>query len=593
MKKVKSLSLQLFEKIDQNIFFNLNEFQREAVESIDGPHLVLAGPGTGKTTVITYKTIYLLKNNYNPENLLILTFTNKAAEEMQKRIKKYTNLKIPYLGTFHSVIIKLLKEIIPIQTTQYKINEKINIVDEEDKIEIIKNIISTKKNIPKIISPYVLSNLISAIKNKKNISISEKIQELITEYNHFLQKINSLDFDDIILCINNILNEKKEIRKKLSRKFKYIIVDEYQDINLTQFEFLLNLTESNKNIFVVGDDDQSIYSFRNSEVKIMLDFPKYFNNTKIINLQYNYRSSSEIIKTYSKLISFNINRFDKKLIPTRKIKGEIEIKIFNEETKEYQYIAEKINQNKQSNKSIAILCRTNEIAKNFEKNLIKLGIKAKFLGGYNFFERKEIKDIISFLKVINNPKDDISLIRILKNFFNIQQKKIKKIITNNEKNVIEILQEEKYEIYEILEKMIERSQNETIENIILEIVNLRKDFLQNNIVNTFINFVHNTSENYKTLEEFINYITIIKINNEQNLEDTSKVWIMTMHASKGLEFDIVFVSRIQQGIIPHFKVKEEEKEEERRLLYVAMSRAKEKLYLSTTIPPSEFLLSIM
>ncbi|MCX7759129.1 MAG: UvrD-helicase domain-containing protein, partial [bacterium] len=469
--KLKVLKANLFDKKKDNfsLSIELNEFQREAVEGNTGPQLILAGPGTGKTTVITHKTIFLIKQkNINPQNLLILTFTNKAAEEMQKRIKNYIDTTIPYIGTFHSVIIKILKEIIPIQTTQYKLESKINIIDEEDKIEIIKNIINSSKNFrnKEKISPFILSNLISATKNKKKINITPQTSELIIEYNYFLKKINSLDFDDIILSINNIFTEKKHIKEKIASKFEYIIVDEYQDINITQFEFLLHLTEKNKNIFVVGDDDQSIYGFRNSDVRIMLDFPKYYENTKIINLQYNYRSGAKIVDVYSKLISYNVNRFSKILKPIQKTPGTVEIKIFKDEEDEYEYISQNILP--QKDKSIAILCRTNEICKEFEKNLLKKGINAKFISGYDFFERKEIKNVISFLKVINNPKDDINLIRILKNCFKIKNSQMKKITQQmEEKNVIDVLEKENYEIYEEIQKLTEKS-NEPVYNIIQE-----------------------------------------------------------------------------------------------------------------------------
>ncbi|MCS7165920.1 MAG: 3'-5' exonuclease [Candidatus Calescibacterium sp.] len=592
------MRVQNFKLFDSNskqneIMKNLNVYQKEAVISTDGPHLVLAGPGTGKTTVITYKTIFLIKEkNVNPEKLLILTFTNKAAEEMQKRIKKYINSTIPYIGTFHSVIIKLLKQIMPIRTTMYHLEDKINIIDEEDKIEVIKNILSNRKTKKKI-TPYILSNIISCVKNKKDIPLSPETQELIEEYNFFLKKINSLDFDDIILCINNILLERRDIKQRISSMFEYIIVDEYQDINQTQFEFLLHLTESNRNIFVVGDDDQSIYSFRNAEVQIMLDFPKYYLNPKIINLEYNYRSASEIIKTYSRLISYNINRFPKNIKPIKDITGSVDIKIFREEEKEYEYICQNILSNK--NKSIAILCRTNDICKEFEKNIIKRGINAKFVSGYDFFERKEIKNLISFLKIINNPKDDISFIRVLKNYFRLKNSEIKKITKQiEEKNVIDILEQERYDIYKEVQEMIEKSDQPVIE--ILDEIMLKYEKNQDsNLLKIFAQFVENFCKNNEKndVENFLNYITLIRMNREHKIETKDRVLIMTMHSSKGLEFDVVFVCSVKQGVIPHFKTHEKEKEEERRLLYVAMSRAREKLFITTTTPPSEFILPLL
>ncbi|MFN3995955.1 MAG: ATP-dependent helicase [bacterium] len=433
------------------------------------------------------------------------------------------------------------------------------------------------------------------------MSLKEETYNLVEEYNFFLKKINCLDFDDIILCINNIFTEREDIRKKVASKFKYIIVDEFQDINLTQFEFLKNLTKENKNIFVVGDDDQSIYAFRNACVQIMLEFPNHYPNTQIINLQYNYRSPEIIIKKYSKLISFNTLRYPKKIesIFSKQGKpkqGKFEIKILKTEEEEYNYISSIIKNYQNQNKSITILTRTNEICKSFEKNLLKNGINAKFISGYDFFQRKEIKDILSFLKVINNPADDISLIRILQNIFKLKKSEMKYLINqSSEENLINIISREKYEIFEIIQNFI--TENEKNSNPLEIIKKIYTSYIpKNNTTEIFINFAENFFKNNPelTLENFLNYILLIKSNNENKIDQNpQKVLIMTMHSCKGLEFDIVFVSRVNQGIIPHYKTSKEEEEEERRLLYVAMSRAKEALYITSTIPPSNFILPLI
>ncbi|MEN3015195.1 MAG: ATP-dependent helicase, partial [bacterium] len=575
-------------------FEKLNEDQLRAVKADQGPTLVLAGPGTGKTTVITYRTIYLLqKLKINPCRLIILTFTNKAAEEMQKRIKKYTKLNLPYIGTFHSVIIKLLKEIAPVKTSQYYIGNKINILDEEDKIEIIKHILSIYKT---KISPLIIANIISTIKNHKPIQIKEETQKIIEYYNHFIRKSNLLDFDDILLCINNIFTENRKIKEKIRSKFDFVIVDEYQDINVTQFEFLIHLTEDKGNIFVVGDDDQSIYGFRNSEVRIMLDFPKYFPQARIINLTYNYRSAQKILNTYTKLIKYNSKRFDKNLKAVSKQEGLVNIKIFTSEEAEYNYVSQKIMEIKKNYpyKLIAILVRTNEIGKEFEKNLISKGINVKFLGGYDFFERKEIKDILAFLRFINNPKDSLNFTRILKSFFNIKNKQLKKILQELEENEpLTVIENYDYTIYQQIQNLIQFALQNNLLDILQEVSSLYNKS-DNQIIKSFLNFCEKVSINYdiKDLDSFLNYITLIRTSRENRIEDSNKVWIMTMHTSKGLEFDIVFIVRVKQGVIPHHRVSEEEKEEERRLMYVAMSRAKEELYITSTVPPSEFIINI-
>jgi len=619
-------------------YSRLNEDQLRAVKEIYGPVLVIAGPGSGKTNVISYRIHNLVKNHkINPEKILLLTFTNKAAQEMTKRIKFLFNIDLPYAGTFHSIIIKLVKEYlqrkIPIESTIFDfVNYKLNLVDEEDKLEILKTIIKLYKFDKKFkINILDLANYISAVKNKK-VNLSGFYQDLFNIYNDILRRQYMIDFDDLLMLGIEIFNNEK-IKNDLKNRFNFLMVDEFQDINYLQFEFLRRFEVNN--IFVVGDDDQNIYSFRNSDSKFILEFSSYYKNPVIIKLSYNYRSYQEILNFALNIIRYVSYRYPKNLIAFKGSNPDsVFLKNFKDESQEDNFIINKIkeifNENNNFKKSIVILCRTNEIVKYMERLLISNSIPAKAIGSYNFFNRKEVKDIISLLKLVIDLKDDLSIIRVLKNFFNF--KKIDKIYTDSlevGKNLVDYIElnymklnDKIINIWGFIQEKINNifyynKVSEWINKFVFEIKeHFDVDYFKKNNKDFFDLFLKFTDsfisknmskkdiidkqkeENLEKsrinfIEDLVNYVSLIRGNDIEieDLDNIKKVIIMTIHSAKGLEFDYVFIPKVREGIIPHYK--SEDIDEECRLFYVAITRAKEKLFITTSNPVSRFLLNYL
>jgi DNA helicase II / ATP-dependent DNA helicase PcrA len=619
-------------------YSRLNEDQLRAVKEIYGPVLVIAGPGSGKTNVISYRIHNLVKNHkINPEKILLLTFTNKAAQEMTKRIKFLFNIDLPYAGTFHSIIIKLVKEYlqrkIPIESNTFDfVNYKLNLVDEEDKLEILKTIIKLYKFDKKFkINILDLANYISAVKNKK-VNLTGFYQELFNIYNDILKKQYMIDFDDLLMLGIEIFNNEK-IKNDLKNRFNFLMVDEFQDINYLQFEFLRRFEVHN--IFVVGDDDQNIYSFRNSDSKFILEFSNYYKNPVIIKLSYNYRSYQEILNFALNTIRYVSYRYPKNLIAFKGSNPDcVFFKKFKDESQEDNFIIDKIkeifNENTNFKKSTVILCRTNEIVKYMERLLISNSIPAKAIGSYNFFNRKEVKDIISLLKLVIDLKDDISIIRVLKNFFNF--KKIDKMYTDSlevGKNLVDYIElnymklnDKIINIWGFIQEKINNifyysKVSKWINSFVFEIKeHFDVDYFKKNnkdFFDLFLKFMDSfISKNMSKkdvidkqkeedleknrinfIEDLVNYVSLIRGNDIEieDLGDIKKVIIMTIHSAKGLEFDYVFIPKVREGIIPHYK--SEDIDEECRLFYVAITRAKEKLFITTSNPVSRFLLNYL
>ncbi|MGB9638828.1 MAG: ATP-dependent helicase [bacterium] len=618
-------------------YSRLNESQLQAVKQVYGPVLVLAGPGSGKTTVISYRIHNLVKNHkIKPDSILLLTFTNKAAQEMTKRIKSLFNIDLSYAGTFHSIILKILKKYIskkiPIESTQfYFINEKFNLIDEEDKLEILKTIMKLYKFDKKLkINILDLANYISGVKNKK-LDLKGIYQDIFFIYNDILRKQYMIDFDDLLILGIELFNNPK-IRKDLGNRFKFLMVDEFQDINYLQFEFLRRFNIDN--IFVVGDDDQNIYSFRNSDVRFILEFSNYYKNPVIIKLKYNYRSYQDIIDFGSKVIDYVSYRYKKDLIAFKGNNPDsVNVNFFNNELQEDNFIINKLKEiysvKENLKKSVVILCRTNEIVKYIEKLCISNSIPVKVIGSYNFFNRKEVKDIISLLRIIINFNDDLSIIRIFKNFFNY--KKIDKIYIESfelGKNLYDYinmnytkLDQKVIDIFAFIEQEIPKvfdyfKLSEWILDFVFNIKNyFNIDYFlknSNEYFNLFLKFIDSfqnkkgnkeffeniKEENIKEdrinfIDELVNYVSLIKSNDIEieELDNIKKVVVMTMHSSKGLEFDYVFIPKVREGIIPHYK--SDEIDEECRLFYVAITRAKEKLFITTSNPVSRFILNYL
>ena len=569
---------------------NLNKKQQEAVENLNGPVLIVAGAGSGKTRTLTSRLAAILASGVNSKSIIAITFTNKAAEEMRLRVANLlANQSVipPFIGTFHSLGVRILKA----EAHLAGRSKNFTIFDGDDSLKIIKNIIKNfnldKKRSE--INHYSLRKEFSRIKsNLINIEgeSDDLIKMLFKEYEASLEKYNAFDFDDLIEKPVKLFLNNPDILKKYQDKFQYVLVDEFQDTNTSQYVFIKLLAKKHNNLSVVGDDAQSIYKFRGSDFKIFLNFENDWPKTKVILLEQNYRSSGNIIKAASGLIANN--KFQKlKNLWTENDEGEL-VKVIEhkDEDEEAGWIAGQIQNSKFKNQNynLAILYRTNAQSRAIETALIEYGIPYKIFGGIKFYERKEIKDIVAALRWGFNQSDLLSLERLKGNFLKKPFLKLKENMPQKaqELNSVSLISYilETTDYFNHLKKNYDNFQ-ERIENI-----------------NELIYF----AGNFEDLGDFIEEISLLqsgdKIKNKNKLEDNPlalgqrlEINLMTIHLAKGLEFDAVFIIGCNEGLLPHQMSyhNQEEIEEERRLMYVAMTRARKELYLNFYNIPSRFL----
>ena len=609
---------------------NLNKKQQEAVEIKEAPVLVIAGAGSGKTKVLTHRIAYLIfQNKVNPGNILAVTFTNKAAQEMKDRVEFLSKdisgskmIKGLWMGTFHAICARILRQ--EIETLGY--DKNFVIYDKADQLSQIRRCLNILNLDSKKYSPNVISSIIDKAKNNLEdvelfeynaVSYFKKIiVKIYQQYQKELFENNALDFGDLILLTVKLLREKPEILENYQNKFRYILVDEYQDINLAQYQLIKLLSGKYHNLFVVGDPDQSIYRFRGADLSNILRFEEDFPHSKVIKLEQNYRSTKVILEGATNLIKHNRNRKEKELWTDKK--GGEKIRCFEAASAldEAVFVGQEIIQlnNKEGKdfKDFAILYRTNAQSRAFEEVFNKQKIPFKVIGGLRFYERKEVKDILAYLRFIYDQKDEISFLRIINNaklgIGKITLSKIEDLAKKNDLNFNQALKqglkvikisadriegikkftflidefiEKKNKIkgsellikliqaidyYKELEKEGEFKAQSKIENI-KELILAVQEFEENNVD--------------KSLSAFLEYVALITdIDLYKGEEDV--VTVMTLHSAKGLEFPVVFITGFEEGIFPHSRSvnKEEELEEERRLCYVGMTRAKEKLYLT-------------
>ena len=604
-----------------NYLESLNESQREAVEITSGSTLVLAGAGSGKTRVLTYKLLHLLiKKILTPNQILAVTFTNKAAAEMKSRVSAMVNFPIDrmWLGTFHSLCLKILRK-------HYdKINLKQNfvIIDTDDQLKLIKKICDQEKIDTKDISPKFFSSAIDSLKNKgifanelkanKYRNHDEELRKVYKVYQEELLRINCVDFGDLILLCIKLFKENESVKKYYQNLFHYILVDEYQDINFIQQKWLEYLYNGHKNICCVGDDDQSIYSWRGADVTNLLEFKKNFQTPKIIRLEQNYRSTQNILECASVLIDKNKNRYGKKLWSDNEIGEKISINGFWETKEEAIYTTNQIEnlvQKKVDLSNIAILFRVSAHTRSFEERLIAIGLPYKIIGGLRFYERKEIKDIIAYLRLVNNLGDDLAFERVI----NVPKRGIGKTTIGK---INQIARLNNISMFDASRKFAEENQtkiNIEINNFILNLLNWQKvkknfdhieltkailedskyvDHLENEAKNSKnpenlsridnINEFIESLKDFENLEGFLEHVGLIMEN--INNTDTQTISLMTMHGAKGLEFDYVFLAGWEEGVFPSQRSLDElgnkGLEEERRLAYVAITRARKKIQIS-------------
>ena len=598
----------------------LNIQQKEAILHSEGPLLILAGAGSGKTKVLTTRVAQLIKDKKCFGNqILCVTFTNKAANEMRERVLKLTNNKsnsIPWLGTFHSISNKILRK----HAEAVGLKPSFTILDTLDQLKLIKNILAAenidiKKNPPKLIA-----YLIDHWKNKALLPANVKINssdyskinalKIYKIYQERLRLMNCVDFGDLILHCVTIFKNFKEIQESFKKNFKYILVDEYQDTNYVQNLWLNLITNDSKNICVVGDDDQSIYSWRGAEVKNILEFEKNFTNTKIVKLEQNYRSTKNIINTASSLISNNDDRLGKKIWSDLKDGDKVRVNSFSDGRDEATGISDIIEKELIkyfSLNDIAILVRAAFQTREFEERLIKIGLPYRVIGGMKFYERAEIKDALCYLRLIQQKNDDLAFERIINNpkrsIGDSTLKKLHDLSRTRNKNLFEtadeILNEDelKPKTKESLKQFIKLVKTWTKLSEQLDHVQLLERVLdESGYTQMLINEkspeaearLENLKElrasmkNYGNLVEFLENISLQTSIDEE--WEGEKINLMTIHAAKGLEFNCVFLPGWEEGLFPHQKSIEEKGDqavqEERRLAYVALTRAKQRLFIS-------------
>lgn len=607
---------------------NLNAVQRKAVEKVDGPNLILAGAGSGKTRVLTHKIAYLIqRKGVKPENILAMTFTNKAANEMKDRVEALLSgqLKELWIGTFHSLFARILRR--NCEKLGYRSN--FVIYDEADQLAMIKSILSEfNLSSPPSIEPKTIRSKIKFLKNSNippeqykfyTVSLSDDIfQQLFQTYQIRLQENNAMDFEDLLLKSIEMFKLFPSVLDYYQNHFHYIMVDEYQDTNRLQYELIKFLGKKHRNISVVGDDDQSIYRWRGAEIRNILDFEQDYSDCTIFKLEQNYRSTSNILSVAHAIISHNRNRMEKKLWTKKELGDRVSFMLADDAYGEAINIVQKIKQNIQENDfnffDFAILYRTNAQSRAIEEVLKNNGINYVVVGGIRFYERKEIKDILAYLRVLVNPNDSISLKRII-NYpaRGIGDATIGKLEIYGRRLNLSLFKclTEAHEIDSIGSKT--RTSLANFANLIQKYINLKKDgtlsigelvaaligeleivsLLKQEGSFDSMNKIDNIRELLNGINEFMvanphmsleHYLENVSLITDVDNWDSkaNAVSLLTLHSAKGLEFPVVFIAGLEEGLFPLSRQMstEEDLEEERRLFYVGATRAEQKLYLS-------------
>ena len=588
---------------------SLNEEQYKAVTHLEGPCLVLAGAGSGKTRVLTTRIAYLIDQGIPSYNILAITFTNKAAKEMKERLAALVPDNNAFVGTFHSLGVRIIRE----NCTLCNLTSTFTILDSDDVLSLIKRIMKNKGIDPKILAPSYVRNRISFIKNENlsqreitnlfNTSMEQQVLNIYATYEELIHKNNSVDFDDLLVLPVKLFKEHQEVLDHYQEKFKYILVDEYQDTNEVQYQFNKLLASKYRNLFVVGDANQSIYGFRNANFRNILNFEKDYKNCLVVTLENNYRSTNNILECANCVIRNNKERKELNLKGTIGDGVKTQYIVCENGKDEALTIIEKIKKLYNEGydyKDIGILYRTNGQSRLLEEVFLKENIPYNVIGAYYFYQRKEIKDLLSYLKLINNQNDDIALRRII----NEPKRGI------GEK-AIENLSSEAKDLGVSMFEAISKNKELAFKELILDMIKAQEDLS----LTEFIDYVLDKSgirasltsekslendlrldnlEEFKSvtasfeertgsvnLSDFLEEISLVADMSEHK-EEKDAVTLMTLHSAKGLEFDCVFICGLEEGIFPHQNAfdSESEIEEERRLCYVGITRARKRLFLT-------------
>ena len=588
----------------------LNKQQIEAVKHIDGPMLVLAGAGSGKTKVLTSRIAYLIEQGVSIDNILAITFTNKAAKEMKEREIKLIgyDAKSIQISTFHSLGLKIIKE------NYARLGYKSNfvILDSDDTLTVVKKIMKDLNLNPKFYNARDIRNKISSAKNElldpeqySKVEFDSNIIEVYRKYNKKLLINNSVDFDDLLILPIRLFKQYPDILKYYQDKYKYVLIDEYQDTNEAQYIFSKMLCNNHKNIFVVGDNDQAIYAFRGANYKNILNFEKDYPNCKVIMLEENYRSTQNILDAANSVIKHNKMRKDKKLWCNNDIGSKVKYIKTDSDKEECAYVSEKIkelhNDNNVNYEDIAILYRTNAQSRLIEEEMLKNGIPYRVIGSFYFYNRKEIKDLLCYLRLINNHDDDVSLLRVIntpkRGIGDKTIENLTNVATDRGISLFEAIESGKELTFKnMILEMEKKCENLTLTEMVDLVLNdsgMKAEYegdksLESEIrlenLEEFKSITKGYEEEYGviSLTDFLNEVAIVSDVSEHQ-DSTNKVSLMTIHAVKGLEFDNVFIVGMEEGIFPHYNSINEGTlaaiEEERRLCYVAITRAKKNLWM--------------
>ena len=589
----------------------LNNEQQKAVNHIDGPMLVLAGAGSGKTKVLTNRIANLINKGINLYNILAITFTNKAAKEMRDRVvkligKEAYNIQI---STFHSLGLKILKE----NYSLLGYEKNFTIIDSDDVLTIIKKIMKDKNMSKDRYNPREIKNKISSAKNEmmsieafSKVEFDHNIIEVYKEYQKKLKNGNSVDFDDLLILPIKLFKNYPRVLEEYQDKYKYILIDEYQDTNEAQYIFSKLLSSKYRNIFVVGDNDQAIYAFRGANYKNILNFEKDYPEAKTILLEENYRSTKTILNAANSVIKNNRERKDKNLWSNNIEGNKIKYKEVANEKEEASFVGEEIKKllSKGVNEEeIAVLYRTNAQSRVIEEEMLKKNIKYRVIGSFYFYNRKEIKDLLCYLRLINNHKDDVSLLRIINTpRRGIGDKTIENLTELSAQNNISLYEAiekgKELEFKNIIEELTKSSESLSLTELIDEILEqsgikkelstskLLEDEIRLENLNEFKGVTKSYEEEYgsATLGDFLDEISLVSDMSEHQ-DSSNRVSLMTIHSVKGLEYNYVFIIGMEEGIFPHYNAINDGSssaiEEERRLCYVAITRAKKELYITS------------
>jgi len=615
-----------------NLLDGLNEQQKKAVLHIDGPCLVIAGAGSGKTKVLTTRIANLIDNDIPSYNILAITFTNKAAKEMRERLEKLVPGNNAFVGTFHSLGVRLIRENAPL----LGLDRTFSIVDSDDVLTIIKKIMKDNNLDTKLAPPSYVRNRISNIKNEMlttdeiskyfNTPPDRIAEQVYYEYQDILKKNNSVDFDDLLKIPVEMFMKNKDILEHYQDKFKYILIDEYQDTNEVQYKMSKLLASKYKNIFIVGDPDQSIYMFRGANFRNILNFEKDYKDAVVIPLEENYRSTKNILDTANSVIKNNKERKEKNLWSSKGDGTKTKYMVAYDGKHEIQLVIDEIKkllEEGYSKNDIAVLYRTNAQSRLVEETFLQSGIPYKVVGSYYFYSRKEIKDLICYLRLILNNDDEISLRRVI----NVPKRgigdatiaKLEKEAKEKNTSIFQVISKGKeLQFKELIQKLTKESQDLSLTDLVdlvLDETGIREEYEQEHNLESDLRLenLEEFKSITKTFEDRTGSVNLADLLEEISLiaditehqDESDVVTLMTIHSAKGLEFKAVFLIGMEDGIFPHQNSFFEQGglEEERRLCYVGITRAKERLYLSNAKrrilygkdvmnPPSRFIKEI-